>query len=77
MKEQNSITLQLGILTDTTLADQLTPFNIPKNRCKMLGKLNDGINNCMIHGILTASEGEKARNRLIKYIVKEINNSKS
>ena len=64
-------TIELGAMSPP-LSKQLAGLRVPKARLRILDKLADSLTWCYVHGLLTEPEHQRAGQRLIALVGKEV-----
>ncbi len=64
-------TIELGAMSPT-LTKQLRGLKVPKARLLILDKLADSLTWCYVHGLITEPEHQRAGQRLIALVGKEV-----
>jgi hypothetical protein len=64
-------TVELGAMSPP-LTKQLRGLNVPKARLRILDKLAESLTWCYVHGLLTEPERQRAGQRLIALVGKEV-----
>lgn len=64
-------TIELGAMSPP-LSKQLAGLIVPKARLRILDKLADSLTWCYVHGLLTEPEHQRAGQRLIALVGKEV-----
>ncbi len=65
------VTIELGAMSKS-LVEQLEPFGLPVKTCERLERNKEAISQLYFSNLIPASQADKARDKLVKLIQKEI-----